>query len=116
MLARTLLCFIGAPAGLFARLARRCRTHLHGIARDLPAARGFRDAHKMIGGLVYRLQVALVLELLARRRDIRVPTLGHPAAGELDIALVKRRDELKEEEVLLDVQNGYGHDPTTLAT
>jgi len=39
-----------------------------------------------------------------------VPALGHPAASELHVALVKGRLELEQEQMLLYVQNGGGHD------
>src|SRR5271167_3369183 len=59
--------------------------------------------------------MALVLELAPLGGDIRMPALGHPAASELHVALVKRRLELEQEQVLLYVQNGGGHDSVTLA-
>ena len=60
---------------------------------------------ELVGRLVDRLQVALVLELLAGRRDVGVPHLRHAPARELDLALVERRLELQEEQRLLDVQH-----------
>ena len=54
-----------------------------------------------------------MLVLLARRRDVRVPALGEPAAGELDVALVERRLDLQEEHGLFDVQH-LRHDPLTV--
>jgi sulfate-transporting ATPase len=45
-----------------------------------------------------------------------MPALGHPAPRELHVALVERRLELEEKEMLLYVQDRHGHDPTTLAT
>ena len=57
-----------------------------------------------------------MLELPPGGRDVGVPALGHPAARELHVALVERRLELQQEHVLLDVEDGRGHDPTTLAT
>ena len=59
--------------------------------------------------------MALVLELPALRRDVRVPALGHPPARQLHRALVERRLQLQQQQMLLDVQDGRGHDPTTLA-
>ena len=57
-----------------------------------------------------------MLELAPGGRDVGVPALGHPAAGELHVALVERRLELQQEQVLLDVEDRRGHDPTTLAS
>jgi hypothetical protein len=51
--------------------------------------------------------VALVLELLARRRDVGMPDLRHAPARELDLALVEGRLELQQEERLLDVQHTW---------
>jgi hypothetical protein len=34
---------------------------------------------QLVGSLVDRLEMALVFELLARRRDVRMPDLGLPA-------------------------------------
>jgi hypothetical protein len=62
------------------------------------AAKALRQGLELVGGLVDRLQVALVLELLARRRDVRVPDLRHAAARELHVALVERRLELEKEQ------------------
>ena len=49
-------------------------------------------------------------------RDVGVPALGHPPARELHVALVERRLELQQEQLLLDVEDRRGHDPTTLAS
>jgi hypothetical protein len=54
--------------------------------------------------------MALVLELLAGRRDVGMPALRLPAPCELDVALLEGRLDLKEEDRLLDVQH-IGHDP-----
>ena len=54
-----------------------------------------------------------MLELAAWRRDVRVPDLREPAAGELDVALVERRIDLQEEHGLFDVQH-LRHDPHTV--
>ena len=83
---------------------------------DAPAARALRDPLELVGGLVDRLEVALVFELPALRREVGMPALGHPAARELHVALGERRLELQEEKVLLDIEDRHGHDPTTLAT
>src|SRR4029077_5941306 len=85
-------------------------------AGDAAAPRALGQALELVGRLVDRLQVALVLELQARGRDVRMPALGHPAPGKLHVALFERRLELQQEHVLLYVQDRYGHDPTTLAT
>ena len=69
---------------------------------------------ELVGGLVDRLQVALVLELPAGRRDVRVPDLREPAPGELDVALAERRLDLQQEHSLLDVQHLW-HDRSTVA-
>ena len=114
--ARALLGLVGAPAGLLALAARRGGARAHRVARDLAAARALGEALELVGGLVDRLQVALVLELAPGGRDVGVPALGHPPARELHVALVERRLELQQEQVLLDVEDGCGHDPTTLAT
>ena len=76
----------------------------------LPAARLLGEALELVGGLVDRLQVALVLELAPGRRDVGMPALRHPAARELDVALVERRLDLQEQDGLLDVQH-LRHDP-----
>ena len=55
-----------------------------------------------------------MLELLARRGDVRVPALGLATPRELDVALVERRLDLEEEDRLLDVQD-LRHDPFTVA-
>ena len=114
LLARALLGFVGAPAGLFARLARGRCADLHRAARDLAPARGFGQAHQVVGRLVDRLQMALVLELLARRGDVGVPALGHAPARKLHVALVKRRLYLQQEHLLLDVEDHSGHEHNTL--
>jgi hypothetical protein len=59
--------------------------------------------------------VALVLELLAGRRDVGVPALGLAPACELDVALVERWLDLQEENGLFDVQH-LRHDRETLAS
>ena len=82
---------------------------LTAFALTLPAARALREALELVGGLVDRLQVALVLELPSRRREVGVPALGHPPARELDVALVERRLELEQQQVALDVKDDRGH-------
>src|ERR1700728_4377837 len=68
----------------------------------------------VVGSLVDRLQVALVLELLARRCDVRMPALGHLPARQLHVALVKRRLDLQEEHLLLYVKDHARHKHNTL--
>src|SRR4051794_32397416 len=89
-----LLLGVGARALLRSPLAGGRRADLDGVARDLAAARLLRELLELVGGHVDRLEVALVLELLAGRGDVRVPALCHPAASELDGALVERRLDL----------------------
>ena len=55
-----------------------------------------------------------MLVLAPGRRDVGVPALRHPAARELDGALVERRLQLEEQDRLLDVQD-LGHEPSTVA-
>ena len=101
--AGALLGLIRAPAGLFALATRRGGAHLDRVAGDAPAARALRQALELVGGLVDRLQMALMLELTTLRGDVRVPALGHAPPRELDIALVERRLQLQQEQMLLDV-------------
>ncbi len=103
--ALALLLLVRALTLLGAALARRGRADLHGVARDLAAARVLGQLLELVGGLVDRLQVALVLELPPGRRDVWMPHLGEPAPRELDVALVERRLDLKEQDRLLDVQH-----------
>ena len=113
--ARALLGLVGAPARLLARLAGGRGGDLDGVAADPAAARGLGQLLELVGGLVDRLQVALVLVLASGRRDVGVPALGHPPAGQLDGALIERRLELQQEEGLFDVEDA-SHDPVTLAS
>src|SRR5271163_722112 len=113
--AGALLGFIGALAGLRACRARRLSARANRVARDVPTPRALGQALELVGRLVDGLEVALVLELAPGGRHIRVPALGHPAPRELHIALVKWRLQLQEEQVLLDVQHGRGHNALTLA-
>ena len=106
---------VGAPALLGARRARRRGVDLDGVARDLAAARSLGQALELVGRLVDRLEVALVLELLARRRDVGVPDLRHPAARQLDLALVERRLDLQQQQRLFDVEH-VRHEPTRVST
>src|SRR5204863_9793414 len=105
--APALFLLVGAAALFGAGRAGSGGTDLDGVAADAPAARALRQRLELVGGLVDRLQVALVLELLAGRRDVRVPDLRHAAARELDVPLVEGRLELQEEERLLDVQHAW---------
>ena len=94
--AGALLGLVGAPSLLLARGACGRRADLDGVARDPPAARGLGDPLELVGGLVDRLQVALVRDLLAGRREVRMPDLGLAAAGQLDVALLERRRRAPE--------------------
>ncbi len=111
-----LLGFVRAPARLFALAAGGGGAHFDGVARHVAAARALGEALELVGRLVDRLQVALVLELTSLRRHVRVPALGHLAPCQLHVALVERRLQLQQEEVLLDIEDGGGHDTTTLAS
>src|ERR1019366_2649815 len=73
------------------------------------------QALQLVGRLVDRLEVALMLELAALRSHVGVPALGHTPARELHVALRERRLELQQEQMLLDIEDSGGHDPTTLA-
>ena len=107
VLARPLLGFVGAAAVLGARLARGGGADLHRVVGDRSAARALGEALELIGCLVDRLEVALVLELLARRRDVRVPDLRLAAARQLHVALAEGRLELQQKQRLLDVENTW---------
>ena len=48
-----------------------------------------------------------MLELLARRRDVRVPDLRLTTACELHVALAEGRLELQQQQRLLDVENAW---------
>jgi hypothetical protein len=108
-----LLLRVGAGAFLGAPLAGGRGGDLDRVPGDLAAARVLGDRGELVRGLVDRLQVALVLVLLAGRGDVRMPALRHPPAGELDVALVERRLQLQEEHGLFDVQH-LRHDPHTV--
>ena len=116
LLALALLGLVRAPARLLALAARGRGAGAHGAARHAPAARALGQALELVGRLVDRLEVALVLVLAPLRSEIGMPPLGHPAPRELHVALVKGRLELQQKQVLLDVQDRYGHEPRTLAT
>jgi len=55
--------------------------------------------------------VALVLELAPGGCEVGVPALGHAPPRELHVALVEGGLQLQQEQVLLDVEDRYGHDP-----
>ncbi|MCW2984793.1 MAG: UDP-N-acetylmuramate dehydrogenase [Conexibacter sp.] len=61
--------------------------------------------------------MALVLELLARRRQVGMPDLRLATARELDVTLLEGRVELQEEQGLFDVEDLRhdlrGYRPTT---
>ena len=82
--ALALLLGVRPRALLRAPLARGRGADLDRVARDLAAARPLGELLELVGGLVDRLQVALVLELPARRRDVGVPALGLAPPRELD--------------------------------
>ena len=113
--AGALLGLVRAPARLLALAAGGRGADLDRVARDAAAARALGQALELVGGLVDRLQMALVLELAALRGDVRVPALGHAPARELHVALVERRLELQQEQMLLDVEDRGRHDQITLA-
>ena len=106
--ASALLVRVGARALLGARLARGRRRDLDRVRGDAAAARALGESLELVGRFVDRLEVALMLMLAALRRDVRMPALGEPAAGELDVALVKRRLQLQQEERLFEIKN-LGH-------
>ena len=95
MLARPLLGLVGAPPGLRAGAASGRGADLDGVLGDAPAARALGEALELVGGLVDRLEMALVLELLAGRGEVGVPDLGEAPAGELHLALAERGLELE---------------------
>ena len=45
-----------------------------------------------------------MLALAARRRDVRMPLLGHPPPCQLNLPLVEGRLKLEEQERLLEVE------------
>src|SRR5271168_1435126 len=106
---RALLGFIGALARLRARRPCGRSARAHGVARDRSAAGALRQALELVGRLVDGLQVALVLELAALWRHVRMPALGHPPARQLHVTLLERR-------LQLEVKNGRRHNAPTLAT
>ena len=99
--ARALLGLVGALALLLAHLAHRVGRGAGGVARDLAAARALGEALELVGHVVDRLQVALVLVLLAGRSDVGVPALGHAPARELHVAHIEGRLQLQKRHRLL---------------
>jgi hypothetical protein len=91
-----LLGLVGAPPSLRPSPAGRSGRDLDCVSRDssLPGALGQRL--ELIGGLVYCLEMALVLVLASGWGDVRVPALGHAASSELDISLIKGGLQLEE--------------------
>src|SRR5262249_49288123 len=75
LLAAALLPRVGARALLGAALAGGRRRNLYGILRNAAATRLLGQLLELVGRLVDRLQMALVLVLLARGSDVRVPAL-----------------------------------------
>ncbi len=113
--ARPLLGLVGAPAGLRARCARGRGGHLHGVAAHTAAPALLGEPLELVGCSVDRLQVTLVLGLLAARRDVRVPALGHPPPRQLDAPLVEWRLQLQEEQRLLEIEDrNVGHESRTV--
>jgi hypothetical protein len=112
--AGALLFLVGPPAGLFAGLARGGRGRPDGVGSNATATDGLCQLLELVGSLIDRLKVSLVLVLTARRGDIRVPALGHPAAGKLHATLIKRRIQLEEEHRLFDIEDPW-HDSLTVA-
>jgi hypothetical protein len=49
--------------------------------------------------------MTLVLELAARRRDVGVPALGHPAPRQLHGPRIERGLELQQQQRLFYIQN-----------
>src|SRR6185437_14826075 len=114
--AGALLGFVGAATRLLALAPGGGRGGAHGALGDPAPARALGQALELVGRLVDRLQVTLVLELASGGRDVRVPALGHAPARELNVALVERRLQLQEQQVLSYVEDCRRHDPTTLAS
>ena len=109
----TLLGLVGASAGVLPGLPGRGRRDLHSPPRHATVARGLGELRQLIRGLVYRLEVALVLGLATGRRDVRVPPLGHPTAREMDLTLIERSFELQQQHRLFDIEDPR-HDPIRL--
>ena len=103
--ARALLGFISALAGLLADLAHRVRRGARCVTGDLAAARTLGEALELVGHVVDRLQVALVLVLLAGWRNVGVPALGHAPARELHVAHIEGRLQLQKRHRLLEIEH-----------
>ncbi len=69
--------------------------------------KAINEALELVGRLVDRLEVTLVLELLARWGDVGKPDLRLPAPRELHLTLVEGGLELQEQERLLDVEDAW---------
>ena len=91
------------------------RGDFDGVSGDAPAARGLRQPLELVGRLVDRLQMALVLVLPSRRRDVGVPAFGHPTTRQLDAALVERRLQLQQQQSLFKIEDA-SHWQETLAS
>ncbi len=104
---RALLGLVCAPAGFGSRPARRRRGDLDGVAADATPARGLREPLELVGGLVDRLQVALVLVAPAGWGDVGMPALGHPPPPELYRALVERGLELEQQQRLFEIEHPW---------
>ena len=46
-----------------------------------------------------------MFELAARRREVGIAALGHPAPRELNVPLVERSLDLEQQEVALDIKH-----------
>src|SRR5207244_2742435 len=102
LLGRALGSLVGATALLGATRAGGGGVDLDRVATDPPSARALGQPLELVGGEVDRLEMALVLELAPGGSDVGVPDLGLTAPRQLDVALVKWRLELQEEQRLLE--------------
>src|SRR5579875_2719074 len=93
-----LLGFVGAAAFFGAGPPCRLGRCPHRAPAHPSAPGGFGKVLEVVGRLVDRLQMELVLVPLALRRKVRMPPLGKPPPRQLDIPLVERRLELKQQE------------------
>ena len=109
-----LLLLVGAAASLLAGSARGGGRRPHGVAADAASAGLLGELLELVGGLIDRLEMALMLVLSAGRSDVGVPALGHPAARELDFTGVERRLELQQEHRLFNIEDPR-HRASTLA-
>src|SRR4029078_1517013 len=113
--AAALVLGVRSRALLGAALAGRRGADLHRVLADAGGARPPGELFELVGRLVDRLQMALVLDLLPRRRDVGMPLLGHAPPRELDVALVVPQLGFEEQYRLLDVQH-LGHNALTVSS